>query len=253
MAEETKKPAAKKPAAPKAPKAEAPKAEKASSKKTGKGNAQANITPRLKTKYENEVKKALLETYKYKSTMEIPALNKIVINIGVGDATSDAKRLDEAVQELGQITGQKPVTTRAKKSVASFKLREGQAIGCKVTLRGVRMYDFFDKLVSIALPRVRDFRGVSRNAFDGRGHGLDHYFDALYLSYEMGIMKPERRIFEMMLQGEQAKPDETVFIDDSAHNTQAAAALGIHVLQPDNGGDWHGMLESLIARCNNLE
>lgn len=91
------------------------------------------------------------------------------------------------------------------------------------------------------------------NAFDGRGHGLDHYFDALYLSYEMGIMKPERRIFEMMLQGEQAKPDETVFIDDSAHNTQAAAALGIHVLQPDNGGDWHGMLESLIARCNNLE
>ena len=170
MAEETKKPAAKKPAAPKAPKAEAPKAEKAPSKKTGKGNVQANITPRLKTKYENEVKKALLETYKYKSTMEIPALNKIVINIGVGDATSDAKRLDEAVQELGQITGQKPVTTRAKKSVASFKLREGQAIGCKVTLRGVRMYDFFDKLVSIALPRVRDFRGVSRNAFDGRGN-----------------------------------------------------------------------------------
>ena len=174
MAEETKKPAAKKPAAPKAPKAEAPKAEapakKAPSKKTGKGNAQANITPRLKTKYENEVKKTLLETYKYKSTMEIPALNKIVINIGVGDATSDAKRLDEAVQELGQITGQKPVTTRAKKSVASFKLREGQAIGCKVTLRGVRMYDFFDKLVSIALPRVRDFRGVSRNAFDGRGN-----------------------------------------------------------------------------------
>ena len=102
--------------------------------------------------------------------MEIPALNKIVINIGVGDATSDAKRLEEAVSELAQITGQKPVTTRAKKSVASFKLREGQAIGCKVTLRGVRMYDFFDKLVSIALPRVRDFRGVSRNAFDGRGN-----------------------------------------------------------------------------------
>ena len=179
MAEETKKPAAKKPAAPKAPKTEAPKAEaapkaepakKAPAKKTGKGNAKANITPRLKTKYETEVRKALLETYKYKSTMEIPALNKIVINIGVGDATSDAKRLEEAVAELGQITGQKPVTTRAKKSVASFKLREGQAIGCKVTLRGVRMYDFFDKLVSIALPRVRDFRGVSRNAFDGRGN-----------------------------------------------------------------------------------
>ena len=178
MAEETKKPAAKKPAAPKAPKAEAPKAEapkaeapkKAPNKKTGKGNAQAKITPRLKTKYENEVKKALMEQYKYDSPMQIPALNKIVINIGVGDATVDAKRLDEAVSELGQITGQKPVTTRAKKSVASFKLREGQAIGCKVTLRGVRMYDFFDKLVSIALPRVRDFRGVSRNAFDGRGN-----------------------------------------------------------------------------------
>ena len=176
MAEETKKiAAAKKPAAPKAPKAEAPKAEApikkaAPAKKSGAGNKKANITPRLKTKYENEVKKALMETYKYKSTMEIPGLNKIVINIGVGDATADAKRLDEAVSELGQITGQKPVTTRAKKSVASFKLREGQAIGCKVTLRGVRMYDFFDKLVSIALPRVRDFRGVSRNAFDGRGN-----------------------------------------------------------------------------------
>lgn len=159
MAEEKKKPAA--------PKAEA---KAPVSKKTGKGNAQANITPRLKTKYETEVKKALLETYKYESVMQIPALNKIVINIGVGDATIDAKRLDEAVNELTQITGQKPVVTRAKKSVASFKLREGQAIGCKVTLRGVRMYDFFDKLVSIALPRVRDFRGVSRNAFDGRGN-----------------------------------------------------------------------------------
>ena len=88
------------------------------------------------------------------------------------------------------------------------------------------------------------------SAFDGRGHGLDHYFDALYLSYEMGIMKPERRIFEMMLQGENAKPEETVFIDDSAHNTEVAASLGIHVLQPDNGADWHGMLEDLISRCN---
>ena len=183
MAEETKKPAAKKPAAPKAPKAEAPKAEapkaeapkaeapkKAPSKKTGKGNAQAKITPRLKTKYETEVKKALMEQYKYDSPMQIPALNKIVVNIGVGDATQDAKRLEEAVAELTQITGQKPVITKAKKSIATFKLREGQSIGCKVTLRGVRMYDFYDKLVSIALPRVRDFRGVSRNAFDGRGN-----------------------------------------------------------------------------------
>ena len=147
-----------------APKAEAPKAKK------GAGNKKANITNRLQDKYNNEVKKALLEKYNYSSVMEIPALDKIVINIGVGDATVDAKRLDEAVSELAQITGQKPVTTKAKKSVASFKLRQGQAIGCKVTLRGIRMWDFFDKLVSIALPRVRDFRGVSKNAFDGRGN-----------------------------------------------------------------------------------
>ena len=102
--------------------------------------------------------------------MQIPGLNKIVINIGVGDATQDSKRLEEAVAELSQITGQKPIITKAKKSIATFKVREGQEIGCKVTLRGLRMWDFFDKLVSIALPRVRDFRGVSRNAFDGRGN-----------------------------------------------------------------------------------
>ena len=171
MAEEIKKPAAK--AAPKAaaPKAEAPKAEKpAPAKKVSKGNAKASYTPRLKAKYDREVKQALMDKYHYKSVMELPKLVKIVINIGVGDATNDAKRLDEAVAELTQITGQKPVTTKARQSVASFKLRQGQAIGCKVTLRGVRMYDFYDKLVSIALPRVRDFRGVSRNAFDGRGN-----------------------------------------------------------------------------------
>ena len=162
MAEEMKK---------EAPKASAPKAEKsAPAKKASKGNVKASYTPRLKAKYDNEVKKALMDKYHYKSVMELPKLVKIVINIGVGDATNDAKRLDEAVAELTQITGQKPVTTRARQSVASFKLRQGQAIGCKVTLRGVRMYDFYDKLVSIALPRVRDFRGVSRNAFDGRGN-----------------------------------------------------------------------------------
>ena len=176
MAEENKKPATK--AAPKAapkaaaPKAEAPKAEapKAPAKKASKGNAKASYTPRLKEKYDTEVKKALMEKYHYESVMQLPKLVKIVINIGVGDATNDAKRLDEAVAELTQITGQKPVTTKARQSVASFKLRQGQAIGCKVTLRGVRMYEFYDKLVSIALPRVRDFRGVSRNAFDGRGN-----------------------------------------------------------------------------------
>ena len=160
-----------------APKAEAPKAEvkeapKAAPKaaKKGSGNKVSAIQPRLKVKYDNEVKKALMEQYNYSSVMQIPALSKIVINIGVGDATQDGKRLEEAVAELAQITGQKPIITKAKKSIASFKLREGQEIGCKVTLRGVRMWDFYDKLVSIALPRVRDFRGVSKNAFDGRGN-----------------------------------------------------------------------------------
>ena len=174
-----KKPAstAKKPAAPKAPKAEAPveakvEAPKAApkAKKAPTGNKKAAIVNRLQARYDAEVKKALLEQYKYSSVMEIPGLDKIVVNIGVGDATQDAKRLEEAVAELAQITGQKPVITKAKKSIASFKLREGQSIGCKVTLRGLRMWDFFDKLVSIALPRVRDFRGVSKNAFDGRGN-----------------------------------------------------------------------------------
>ena len=157
------------PAKKAAPKA-APKAEAKPAKKTGAGNKKAAVVNRLQVKYENEVKKALLEEFKYSSTMQIPALSKIVVNIGVGDATQDSKRLEEAVSELAQITGQKPIITKAKKSIASFKLREGQEIGTKVTLRGLRMWDFLDKLVSIALPRVRDFRGVSRNAFDGRGN-----------------------------------------------------------------------------------
>ena len=175
MAEELKeKKAPAKKAAPKAaPKAEAaaeeaPKAPKA--KKASKGNKKAAIISRVQVKYENEVRKALMEKYNYSSTMQIPALSKIVINIGVGDATQDSKKLEEAVSELTLISGQKPIITKAKKSIATFKLREGQEIGCKVDLRGLRMYDFFDKLVSIALPRVRDFRGVSKNAFDGRGN-----------------------------------------------------------------------------------
>ena len=155
-------------AAPKAEAEEAPKAPKA--KKASNGNKKAAIVSRVQVKYENEVRKALLEKYQYSSTMQIPALSKIVINIGVGDATQDSKKLEEAVSELTLISGQKPIITKAKKSIATFKLREGQEIGCKVTLRGLRMYDFFDKLVSIALPRVRDFRGVSKNAFDGRGN-----------------------------------------------------------------------------------
>ena len=168
-----KKAAPKKAAAPKAeaPVEEAPKASKApKAKKASTGNKKAAIVSRVQVKYENEVRKALLEKYQYSSTMQIPALSKIVINIGVGDATQDSKKLEEAVSELTLISGQKPIITKAKKSIATFKLREGQEIGCKVTLRGLRMYDFFDKLVSIALPRVRDFRGVSKNAFDGRGN-----------------------------------------------------------------------------------
>ena len=125
---------------------------------------------RLKEKYTTQIVPALMEKYHYASVMQVPHIEKIVINVGVGDATSNAKLLDDSVAELAQITGQKPVITRAKKSIASFKLRGGQAIGCKVTLRGERMYEFLDKLISISLPRVRDFRGISKNAFDGRGN-----------------------------------------------------------------------------------
>ena len=152
-----------------APKAEAKPEPKKEAKKAEKKEIKV-ASNRLKDKYLKEVKPALMEEFKYESVMQIPALNKVVINIGCGDALQDAKRLEEAVAELGQITGQRPVITKAKKSIATFKVREGQEIGCKVTLRGLRMWDFFDKLVSIALPRVRDFRGVSKNAFDGRGN-----------------------------------------------------------------------------------
>ena len=125
---------------------------------------------RLQEKYNNSVKAELVNKFNYSSSMEIPRLEKIVINMGVGDAVSNSKVLDDAVNELQAITGQKPVVTKAKKSIASFKLREGMPIGCKVTLRGERMYEFLDKLVSISLPRVRDFHGVNDNAFDGRGN-----------------------------------------------------------------------------------
>ncbi len=125
---------------------------------------------RLKEKYLNEVVPSLKEKYNYKSIMEVPKLEKVVINIGVGDATSNSKLLDAAVADLAKISGQKPVVTKAKKSIAGFKVREGQAIGCKVTLRGDNMYNFIDKLISISLPAVRDFRGVSTKAFDGRGN-----------------------------------------------------------------------------------
>ncbi|MGD9910049.1 MAG: 50S ribosomal protein L5 [Candidatus Izemoplasmatales bacterium] len=125
---------------------------------------------RLQEKYKSEIVPALQAKFNYSSVMETPKISKIVINIGVGDAVTNSKVLDDAVNELTIITGQKPLVTKAKKSIATFKLREGMPIGCKVTLRGERMYQFFDKLITIALPRVRDFRGINPKGFDGRGN-----------------------------------------------------------------------------------
>ena len=125
---------------------------------------------RLKDLYNDEIVDALTKKFGYKNVMEVPKLDKIVINMGVGEAKDNAKLLESAVKDLETITGQKAVLTRAKKSVANFKIREGMAIGCKVTLRGERMYEFLDRLVNLALPRVRDFRGVNPNSFDGRGN-----------------------------------------------------------------------------------
>ena len=125
---------------------------------------------RLQERYQNEIKGNLMKKFNYSSPMQAPKLVKIVINLGVGDAIANPKALDEAVAELTAIAGQKPVVTKAKKSIANFKLREGMPIGCKVDLRGEKMYEFLDKLVNISLPRVRDFRGVSTSAFDGRGN-----------------------------------------------------------------------------------
>ena len=125
---------------------------------------------RLKEKYGKEVKPGLESRFGYSNVMEIPQIKKVVINMGVGDATSDAKAIDSALNDLTAIAGQKPVVTKAKKSIAAFKLRAGMPIGCKVTLRGERMYHFLDKLFNVALPRIRDFRGVSSKSFDGRGN-----------------------------------------------------------------------------------
>ena len=125
---------------------------------------------RLKEFYVNEIVPSLVKKFNYKNVMEVPKLDKIVINMGVGEAKENAKALESAVKDLEIIAGQKPVITKAKKSIANFKLREGVSIGCKVTLRGERMYDFADRLINLALPRVRDFRGINPNAFDGRGN-----------------------------------------------------------------------------------
>ena len=124
----------------------------------------------LKELYNKEITASLIKEYNYSSKMEVPKLEKIVVNMGVGDGAHDTKFIEAAVKDLEAITGQKPVVTKARKSIAGFKLREGQPIGCKVTLRGENMYNFMDKLIKLALPRVRDFRGISKTAFDGRGN-----------------------------------------------------------------------------------
>ena len=125
---------------------------------------------RLRDQYENEIKDAMVKKFGYKNVMEIPKLDKVVVNMGVGEAKENAKILEAAIGDIEIITGQKPVVTRSKNSIANFKIREGMPIGCKVTLRGEKMYEFVDRLVNLALPRVRDFRGVNPNAFDGRGN-----------------------------------------------------------------------------------
>ena len=136
---------------------------------------------RLEEKYTKEIKDALMQKYNYKSVMQIPKLDKVVINMGVGDARENSKAVESAANDLGLITGQKPVITKARKSVATFKVREGMNIGCKVTLRGSKMYEFVDRLFNAALPRVRDFRGINPNSFDGRGN------------YALGIKEQDRK------------------------------------------------------------
>jgi large subunit ribosomal protein L5 len=147
----------------------------------------AKERPRLRARFEKEVAPALLKELELENAMAVPRLNKIVVNMGMGEATQNSKILDPAVNELGQITGQKPIITKAKKSIAAFKVREGQAIGTMVTLRGDRMYEFLDRLLNIVLPRVRDFKGVSTKSFDGRGNYTIGLHDQLIfpeISYE---------------------------------------------------------------------
>ena len=154
-------------ALPKVEEAAVPKAEKPAAKPS---KLPANYKPRLKADYDDRIVKAMTEKFGYKNKLEVPRLDKIVINMGVGEATQDKKRVETAAAEMQQIAGQKPVITKAKTSIAQFKLREGMPIGCKVTLRRERMYEFLDRLVTIALPRVRDFRGLNPRSFDGRGN-----------------------------------------------------------------------------------
>ncbi|MBV9572870.1 MAG: 50S ribosomal protein L5 [Acidobacteriales bacterium] len=179
----------------------------------------AKETPRLKERFHKDVAPVLMKEFDLQNPMAVPHLHKIVVNMGVGEATQNVKVLDPAANELGQITGQKPVVTRAKKSIAAFKVREGQAIGAMVTLRGDRMYEFFDRLVNVALPRVRDFRGVSTKSFDGRGN------------YTLGLR--DQLIFPEI---DYAKVDKqkgmNVTIVTTARNDNEARALLRHLGMP---------------------
>lgn len=168
---------------------------------------------RLKEKYINEIVPSLKEEFKYANVNQVPALSKIVVNIGCGDASTNSKLLEAAMKDLEIITGQKPVATKAKKAIAGFKIREGQAIGCKVTLRGENMYNFLDKLISITLPRVRDFRGISPKAFDGRGN------------YTLGLT--EQLIFPEIEYDNVVKVRgmDIVFVTTAASNEEALSLL----------------------------
>jgi len=182
----------------------------------------AKETPRLKSRFKGEIAPALMKEFDLMNPMAVPHLHKIVVNMGVGEATQNAKVLDPAVSELAQITGQKPVVTRAKKSIAAFKVREGQAIGAMVTLRGDRMYEFMDRLVNVVLPRVRDFKGVSTKSFDGRGN------------YTLGLH--DQLIFPEI---DYAKVDKmkgmNVTIVTTAQNDDQARALLKHLGMPFRG------------------
>jgi large subunit ribosomal protein L5 len=173
-AERAAKPQGEKAQKPQAAKGEAAKGEAAAK---GKGEAapkarkpEEHVTPRLRTHFDQVVRKKLAEEFGYKNPMQIPVLKKVVINMGVGEGVNDRKKVDQAAADLALISGQKVIITKARKSIATFKLRDGQAIGCKVTLRKTRMYEFIDRLINIGLPRVRDFRGLNPKSFDGRGN-----------------------------------------------------------------------------------
>ena len=180
MADKKQKSDAKQEKAPKGPKpeqaakpakaAKAPRPPKDAAAPVAKMAAEERVTPRLRTYFDEEVRKKLTEQFSYANPMQVPMITKVVLNMGIGEGVNDKKKVESAAADLAMISGQKPVITMARLSIATFKLREGQAVGCKVTLRKARMYEFIDRLINIALPRVRDFRGLNPKSFDGRGN-----------------------------------------------------------------------------------